>query len=401
VAGLARHRNTRESLAQLLPSRLEGSDDSQSRWWTAQITKLIEGLERLQAELLAENAATAEHGWSVPRRLTFAEELKSGFEEDGEYAQAWADALPAIHEAYPELDLTPQMGLLPIGPDPESGLWEFAHLMTGEPAERSPDGKLLMDEKTGLVLVLLPEGRFLMGAQDNDASEANYDPAARSVESPLHPVTLSAFFISKYEMTQGQWIRLTQSNPSYYHDALVGFSLLHPVEQVTWDDCTSVLGMGGLSLPSEAQWEYAARAGTTTTWWTGSTPQSLIEPVADNLADRSAGEGHQPVQHFESWLDDGYANHAPVGQFSANPFGLHDIHGNVWEWCLDGYDREFYARSSGRDPISPPRPDSLRMVRGGCYLSTANQSGSGLRINGAASNADGVLGVRPARAIAP
>ena len=111
------------------------------------------------------------------------------------------------------------MGLLPIGPDPESGLWEFAHLATGTPAERGADGRLILTEETGVVLVLIPAGRFWMGAQSTDEAGRNYDPQAQPNEGPVHEVELSPHFLSKYEMTQGQWQRIMGANPSAYTPA--------------------------------------------------------------------------------------------------------------------------------------------------------------------------------------
>ena len=90
--------------------------------------------------------------------------------------------MSAIRAAYPDLDLKLQMGRLPIGPDPASGLWEFAHLMTGVPAERGPDGKLILSEEAGVVLVLLRGGSFWMGAQMNDPDSRNHDPQAKEHE---------------------------------------------------------------------------------------------------------------------------------------------------------------------------------------------------------------------------
>ena len=97
-------------------------------------------MEGLESGLLAEDATTEESGWSMAKRLAFAREMEAGFAQGSEYDRAWAQALSAIHAAYPGLDLKPQMGLVPIGPDPESGLWEFAHLQSGAAPERDALG---------------------------------------------------------------------------------------------------------------------------------------------------------------------------------------------------------------------------------------------------------------------
>jgi formylglycine-generating enzyme required for sulfatase activity len=337
----------------------------------------------------------------VPKRLAFARALEAGYASGGEHERRWSEALAEIRAAYPGHELAPQLGLVPIGPDPDSGLWEFAHLETGEPAVRGPDGKLVLREETGLVFVLLPGGTFWMGAQRADPSKPNYDPEAQSDEGPVHEVTLSPFFLSKHEMTQGQWLRFTGRNPSYYQPGNLARSLLHPVEQVSWTTCREVLGRLGVELPSEAQWEYGARSGTQTPWWTGEERDSLLG--AANLADQSAKRAGAKWQDIKDWpeLDDGYPVDAPVNQLAANPFGLHHVHGNVWEWCRDGYDGDFYRQSQGKDPVSDPAGSSDRVYRGGAFGSAAVDARSARRGIAAPEDAIIDLGVRPARAIMP
>ena len=161
-----------------------------------------------------------EHGWSVPRRLAFARQLATGFAEGGAYAQAWSEALPEIATDYPGLDLEPQMGLVPIGRDDFSGLWEFWHVASGERPVRDRYGMLQMTAESGIVLVLVPQGSFLMGAQWKDDTLPNYDPDSERVagvlpfEDPVHRVETPAYFLSKYELTQGQWYRIQGTTPS-------------------------------------------------------------------------------------------------------------------------------------------------------------------------------------------
>jgi serine/threonine protein kinase/formylglycine-generating enzyme required for sulfatase activity len=378
-------------------------DDDQDRWWHNQLVKLVDGIRGLADEKtgLFSGGTSEKHGWGLRRRLASAVALRDGFAPAGKEARAWAKALPAIRAAYPGLALTPQVGLLPIGPDPESKLWEFAHLETGEPAVRGADGKLVLTEETGLVFVLLPGGTFRMGAQKSDPSGPNHDPQAASDEGPVHEVTLSAFFLSKYEMTQGQWERFAGRNPSYYRPGSLAKSLVNPVETVSWQDCMEVMDRLGLSLPSEAQWEYGARAGTTTVWWTGSERESL--EGAANLADQAAARAGATWQDIKDWpeLDDGYPVHAPVTEFRPNAFGLHNVHGNVWEWCLDGYDSSFYGKPTTKDPLSPHGGSSNRVHRGGSFVFAAVGARSAIRYDVSPSIADNNLGLRPARTIAP
>lgn len=210
-----------------------------------------------------------------------------------------------------------------------------------------------------------------------------------------------AFFLSKYEMTQGQWLRLAGRNPSYYQKDSFAPTLVHPVEQVSWDDCVALLSDLVLMLPSEAQWEYGARGGTDTAWWTGSDRESLRTAGAANLADQAAAQVSAPWPAIKDWpeLDDGYVVHAPVGSYAANGFGLHEVHGNLWELCLDGYDRNFYDHDPALDPVSPPESARDRVSRGGCFHFSAVYARSAVRYDCMRSFADNFIGLRPARVV--
>ena len=142
-----------------------------------------------------------------------------------------------------------------------------------------------------------------MGAQSKDADGHNFDPQARVDEDPVHEAVLSAFFLSKYEMTQGQWERFEGRNPSYYRESSLAPTLLHPVEQVSWLDCQVWLPRLGLGLPSEAQWEYGTRGGTGSVWWTGEERDSLREKRAANLADQAAGRAGGTWSEIDDWPD--------------------------------------------------------------------------------------------------
>ena len=144
---------------------------------------------------------------SVQERLDFAGSIEDRSITGTEAAAKWAEAIADIAqlEVYGGLQLTPQIGLLPLRRDPRSGLWEFRHIQTGSKPGENPDAEAvnpwILNEDTGLVFVLIPGGTFWMGAQKDDPEGHNYDPQADSNESPVHEVTLTAFFVSKYEMT--------------------------------------------------------------------------------------------------------------------------------------------------------------------------------------------------------
>jgi formylglycine-generating enzyme required for sulfatase activity/serine/threonine protein kinase len=383
-------------------------EDAQDRWWHAQLSQLVADLTAFSDEKtgLFSDGISKEHGWGIVKRRKEAATLVERSLSGADARTRWDDAVRSIEKSpkYGGLKLTPQLGLVPIGEDAHSHLWEFAHLQSGEPTVRDADGKLALSQRSGLVLVLIPGGTFWMGAQKTDPSGHNYDPQALDDESPVHEVELSEFFLSKYEMTQGQWLSIAGHDPSYYGP---GFSLnghvndlSHPIENVSWLECTAIMSRVGLTLPSEAQWEYACRAGTETPWSTGAERESLRGNV--NLADQSFVRFGGQKSIAEQWpdLDDGWVVHAAVGIFAANAFGLHEVHGNVWEWCLDGYDPQFYASSPDLDPVAP-WAGLPHVNRGGSFNFTAAEARSASRNRDSSENRAGTLGLRPARAITP
>jgi formylglycine-generating enzyme required for sulfatase activity len=211
---------------------------------------------------------------------------------------------------------------------------------------------------TGMKLVLIPAGEFLMGSPDSD-------PDAEADEKPRHRVRITRpFYIGATEVTQGQYQAVTGANPSH---SKVSDDL--PVENVTWFDainfCNALSRREGLPplyrvqrktvevldrngpgyrLPTEAEWEYACRAGSMTRYSFG-----------DDAARR----------RDYAWFD-GNSNDKthPVGQKRPNAWGLYDMHGNVWEWCWDAYEAGYYKRSPGADPLCSSQAGSP-VIRGG------------------------------------
>ena len=142
-----------------------------------------------------------------------------------------------------------------------------------------------------------------------------------------------------------------------------------PVIYVSWNDAVafcrwlSAKENAAYRLPTEAEWEYAARAGTTTRYVSGDDPESLLRVA--NVLDASARQRF-PSLKLGTRGSDGFAMLAPVGSLQPNSFGLCDMHGNVWEWCSDWYDANYYRDSPTRDPQGPPA-GRMRVFRGGCW----------------------------------
>tara|TARA_B100001013_G_scaffold226829_2_gene138995 strand:+ start:806 stop:1861 length:1056 start_codon:yes stop_codon:yes gene_type:complete len=224
--------------------------------------------------------------------------------------------------------------------------------------------------ETGILFVLLPGGDFLMGTPEDE--EDRWQD-----ESPLHLVTLSAFLVGKYEVTQAQWEGVMGANPSFFQgDALAEGVESNdlPVERVSWDDVVEFTVLSGFSLPSEAQWEYACRGGS-------SGPFAGTGVLADMgwYVGNSGGRPHA------------------VGSRLPNAFGLYDLHGNLYEWCGDVYNEDFYASegASGPDPVYNGAGD-YHVVRGGgwFYEPVSCRSGNRYAISSLVSG-NRRLGLRP------
>ncbi|HEX5053101.1 MAG TPA: bifunctional serine/threonine-protein kinase/formylglycine-generating enzyme family protein [Planctomycetota bacterium] len=358
---------------------------------------------------------------NVQRRLAWAKYLRELRAGHPRARVTWAAATAAIaradgvvaSELYRQhpIDLSPQTALVPIGMNPITRLWEFYELRsawdgTCDPAAleipvHRPDGSIEVGPETGIVFVLLPGATFTMGAQKTDPDAANFDPQARRDETP-HDVTLAPFFLARHELTQGQWLRLTEGElPSRYAPGanmpprISAPTLAHPVENVDWPAADGLMSRTGLSLPTEAQWEYGCRAGTTTPWCCGDVPEQLRDYA--NVADATAKPGR--VWVCETWSD-GYVIHAPVGSFAANAFGLYDVHGNVSEWCRDGYGSYSDPGRPG-DDLRSRSVDGFRVWRGGCFAAPSAYARAALRGKDVEATRQFECGLRAARHLQP
>lgn len=258
----------------------------------------------------------------------------------------------------------------------------------------------------GAEMVLVPVGAFIMGsAPDDIASLLNRHPKAKSAllkdESPRHQVLLDAFYIDTHEVTNARFSQFVQSTgyrtqaeregggrvrtgaktwgqvpdaswraPRGQGSSMAGLEA-HPVVQVSWHDAKAYCAWAGKRLPTEAEWEKAARGtdGRLYPWG------HQIDGTRVNFCDRKC-----PFEWKDDSVDDGYSSTAPVGSYEAgkSPYGAYDMAGNVWEWVADWYDARYYQRSPARNPQGPTSGTQIG-VRGGSWLYAALASRAPVR----------------------
>jgi len=215
-------------------------------------------------------------------------------------------------------------------------------------------------DKTLPEMVIIPAGSFLMGSPEDE-------PEREAHEGPQHEVTLARpFAMGRYAVTQAEWQALMGNNPSRFKGDR------NPVEEVSWNDVQEFiaalnkkLGLadgGGYRLPSEAEWEYACRAGTTTPFWWGSTittDQANYDGRMDNIGGLLAKIGLRKGTYRQKTV--------PVDEFAPNPFGLYQMHGNVWEWCQDCWNKNYNGAPT--DGSAWTQGDcEIRVLRGGGWV---------------------------------
>jgi len=331
----------------------------------------------------------------VVRRVRLAERITDELSMDTRSRSIWAEVIADLAEPggnYAGFSLVPRSGLVALGADPESGLWEFWHVASGARPERSgdPSSAWVMGPDTGLVLTLIPGGVACIGT--------TADPRARLEERPQVEMNIDPFYLSKYEMTQAQWRRLAGAAPSRWTESSVGAATdRHPVESVEWRRANDLLRCFDLCLPTEVQWEYAARGGAGGSW--GGMPAEYLAEAA-NLVDQSRRVLDPTAADLVPW-NDGFTVTAPVGSFVAGPFGLHDMSGNVREWCADGFHLlgalPFGVGTGLRDTISI----NGRVARGSSYRDGVPDARVTRRMGWQEDHRSSSLGLRPAMSIRP
>ena len=244
---------------------------------------------------------------------------------------------------------------------------------------------------------VIPEGEFEMGS---DAVAANDD------EHPVHTVYVDAFYMDKHETTVGEYREFVQKTghraPDWNKVSRYSPNDQSPIVFVSWHDAMTYAKWKGKRLPTEAEWEKAARGGVPgqSYPWGNTAPDG----TQCNFADKN-------IAHFwwaDKAVDDGYTHTAPVRSYPDNAYGLHDMAGNVWEWCLDEYDSGFYAISSGTNPFSEvdtieviidtfSSVQTPRVLRGGSWLVNSQLVRNAVRFRLDPSSTNNSIGFRCAK----
>jgi formylglycine-generating enzyme required for sulfatase activity len=234
-----------------------------------------------------------------------------------------------------------------------------------------------------------------MARESTDYGTPHFDAGHEADERFVEGIPLDPFFLSKFETTQAQWARVMDTNPSQHFDEASLGGPTHPAETFSWHSARLAGDRLALVLPTETQWEYACRAGTTTPFSSGEEIASLAGFA--NVADTTFNARGQSGDYTEDIVD-GWVCHAPVATLEPNPFGLFHMHGNVWEWCLDAFQSDVDPREGdGLTEIAPRVLDGA--IRGGSFSADARNARSANRLNYDRNNTDGDSGVRFARKI--
>ena len=228
-------------------------------------------------------------------------------------------------------------------------------------------------------MVHIPAGSFTMGCSAGD-SECGDN------EKPAKQVTLTkGFNMDTTEVTQGEYERVMGKNPSYFKDCGADC----PVEQVSWNDAKAYCEKVGKRLPTEAEWEYAARGGSSTAYYWGNSIDGSYAWYGDN------SNVSYSIPSSCDWCN-GRGTH-PVGNKKANAFGLYDMMGNVWEWVADCYDGDWYSKMSTTDPVNKCSGYGDRVIRGGSWNRSARNTRVSLRNWFNSGIKDGNIGFRCAQ----
>jgi len=247
-----------------------------------------------------------------------------------------------------------------------------------EPYTNTGWAQEVVHEQTGLEMAFIPTGQFQMGSRttpEETSQRYGGDIEWMKCERPVHTVRITRpFYMGKYEVTQEVWHRIMGTRPAFLKDDR------RPIELVTWHECAEFLEKAGdgLRFPSEAEWEYACRAGTDTAFHFGNDASDL---------------------HRYAWYKGSSAERThPVGEKLPNPWGLYDMHGNVFEMCADYFDKDYYQQSPVDDPAGPQK-GAYGVIRGGSWLWKAVDCRSAMRSIADPATSHYMVGFRAAKTI--
>jgi formylglycine-generating enzyme required for sulfatase activity len=390
--------------------------DPGEKWYFLLLPKVATEQDILALENKAQGAELAEN-WDLAEQLWIRCVAATGGEDlnalDGYARVRWKKANqrsttpnppPQQSQQNTRSAATPKPPEPPPKPKQPSFSFEIITVdATGRETQRKPGTANYFREDLGdgiaLDMVQIPGGRFMMGAAKTGLL-GKKEEGASDDEFPQHEVTIAPFWMGKFTVTQAQWKAVSSfskvkvdlnSDPSNFKGAN------RPVEQVSWEDaiefCDRLSRKTGktFSLPSEAQWEYACRAGTTT-------PFHFGETITTDLANFQGTDWEYngttyPGNYAKAPKGEYRQQTIYVGSFPPNAFGLYDMHGNVWEWCLDtwhgSYDR---APSNGSAWVG--KDEKYRLIRGGSWYSIPHHCRSAHRNYLAPADRDGDLGFR-------
>jgi formylglycine-generating enzyme required for sulfatase activity len=282
------------------------------------------------------------------------------------------DGLRVVCEIAPRMEAAEAIAPSPGAPAPAIAPFDAAKAKEHQKAWGKHLGvPVEITNSIGMKLVLIPPGEFMMGSPkeliEEELKRADIAQRYKELlpsEGPQHRVRITRpFYLGKYEVTQEEWeaVMGKGSNPSQVNGPK------NPVETVSWENCQIFLkklseksgrAEGSYHLPTEAQWEYACRAGSTGAWCFG---DNEIELGDYAWCEKNSGQGVHSV-----------------GGKKANTWGLCDMYGNVWEWCADWYDKDYYSKSSRNDPVGS-QGGSCRVIRGGTWRGPADECRSASR----------------------
>ena len=420
--------------AEDLPRRIEALERERER---TGVSTDREDLSLQIAELHRQQAGLSDLEAALDRARSTETHVRAAMAHrpsDTEIHAAWDRALSALaaDKRFEGASLQRQPDLLPLGPTEPAGLWSFLHLETADfSTPLVYDHADKVGPTRGLLLLLLPGGAVALGAtpptsaaevelphRDLYSYERDSERALPGHEPVPRTVRLEPYYLGRYEVTRADWQRIMgevrHSSPA---DEGVD-SLLQPAVMLDRVDALDFCERLDLTLPTEAQWEAAYRAGTHTPTFvplafvqTENGPNYDWEPLGAyaNVLDRAtlaagiqgASRDDYPNIYLSGEPDDGFVYAAPVGSFAPNPYGLFDMAGNVWEWCLGDYVPGWGALRPGDGAHLAQGAPNLGVFRGGSWFAPAVQARAAMRMDFQPSTEHWDVGLRVCRPATP